>query len=97
MHLQTQQWLDPTLGGLVGKIGDDILCLPPMEKESIDKGLNDQSEILNSIRGQKVNVPDIHQMFEGWPMATNIHLNSLRPIVDADLDKYELCHTYRKI
>lgn len=92
MHLQTQtqHWLDPSRGSALGGIDEDIHCLPIVETKSVSKGPKEGSEVVNLLRGQKVDLPDLHQMFQGWPEAINDHVDSLRIVVDTDLDKYEL-------
>lgn len=51
--------------------------------------LNERYEIANLLRGQQVDFPDLHQLFEGWPEATNVHVDSLRIVVNENLDRYE--------
>lgn len=104
MHLQTQtqQWLDPSRGSAVGGIDEDIQCLPLVENKPVTEGKSGRSEIVNLLRGQKVDLPDLHQIFEGWPEAIGDHVDSMRIVVDADLDKYELdrvlyCEPYRHL
>ena len=94
MYLQTQQWLDPSHGGPVEGVDAEIPCLPLLETKPINEGRNERSDVLNLLRGQQVDVPDLHQMFEGWPEAMNVNLDSLRTVVDDDLNKYELRHAY---
>lgn len=97
MHLEAQQWLDSMHGSPVGGgggINEFIPCFPPVGKEPGSEGCNERAEVLNLLRGQKVDLPDLHQLFEGWPAATNVEVDSLRTVVDADLDKYKLRHPY---
>lgn len=91
MHLQTQtqQWLDPSRGSIEGGFVEEIQWLPLVEKIPISEGSNERSELVDSLRGQNIDLPDLHKIFEGWPEAINEHVDSLRIVVDADLDKYE--------
>lgn len=94
MHLQNQEGLDPPLGNPAGRVDRDAPCLPSIEKKPINEGWNERYEIASLLRGQKIDIPDLHRIFEGWPAATNIHLDSLRIAVDENLNKYELCRAY---
>ena len=91
MHLQaqTQHWLDPSRGIIEGGLDEDFQWLPVVKKIPISEGSNERSKLVESLRGQKIDLPDLHKMFEGWPEAINEHVDSLRFVVDADLDKYE--------
>lgn len=52
--------------------------------------LDERNEIIGLLRGQKFDLPDLEHLFEGWPVATNVHVDSLRIVVDQKLDKYAL-------
>ena len=52
-------------------------------------GLDERQELVNSLRGQQVHIPDLHSLFESWPEATSPHIAALRPKVDRTLNKYE--------
>ena len=52
-------------------------------------GLNERHELVNSLRGQNVRIPDLHVLFQGWPEAMNPQIAALRRDVDQTLNKYE--------
>lgn len=52
-------------------------------------GLDKRHELASSLRGQKVHLPDLYSILEGWPEATSSHLMALRAVVDQTLDEYE--------
>lgn len=89
LQTQTQHWLDPSRGSIEGGIAENIQYLPLVEKKPVREGSNERSELLNLLRGQRVQLPDLHKIFEGWPEAINDHVDALRIVVGADLDKYE--------
>lgn len=64
----------------------------------IDGGLssppNERYGIAKLLRGRKVDIPDPYHLFEVWPEATSVHVDSLRIVVDGNLDKYELFGAY---
>lgn len=62
--------------------------------KSSNGGLNERYEIAKLLRGQKFDIPDLHHLFEAWPEATSVHADSLRVVVDGNLNKYELLGVY---
>lgn len=86
MHSQVQQYWVPT-----ENIDQNALCLSSTEKSFVNEDRNQRYEIAKLLRGQKVGLPNFHQIFEGWPSATSLHLDSLRVAVDEKLKRYEFC------
>lgn len=91
MHLQTQnqQWLDPSRGPIEGWFAENIQWLPLVEKNPVSESSNERSELVDLLRDQKIDLPDLYQLVEGWPEAINDHLDSMRIVIDAELDRYE--------
>ena len=56
-----------------------------MEQAGPDK----RHELASALRGQKIHIPDLYSVLEGWPEATSSHLMALRAVVDQTIDKYE--------
>ncbi|KAL9637144.1 MAG: hypothetical protein Q9204_001988, partial [Flavoplaca sp. TL-2023a] len=57
-----------------------------MDKSNTGK-LNERFEIVELLRGQHIEIPNFHHLFEQWPEATSVQLDALRTDVDSTLDK----------
>jgi hypothetical protein len=53
-------------------------------------GPDKRGELVRSLQGQQINIPDLHGFFRSWPDGVNHELDALREYVDRTLDKYEL-------
>ena len=82
-----------TLGGKITKKILSLCTMGTLSGEDPDirkfsEGILDaRFEIASSIRGQKFVFPDLEQLFEAWPVATNVHVDALRIAVDENLEK----------
>ncbi|KAL9039468.1 MAG: hypothetical protein Q9180_002508, partial [Flavoplaca navasiana] len=56
-----------------------------MDKSNTGK-LNERFEIVELLRGQHIEIPNFHHLFEQWPEATSVQLDALRTDVDRTLD-----------
>lgn len=61
---------------------------PPAEPDK-------RSELVRSLQGQHIEIPDLHGFFRSWPDGVNHELVALRVYVDRTLDKYELSLAFR--
>lgn len=52
-------------------------------------GLDERHELVKSLRGQHIRIPNLHSLLQGWPEATSPHIAALRIDVDQTLNKYE--------
>lgn len=59
-------------------------------RNPVNNNLDERYEIAKLLRTEKIVIPDLHHLFEAWPEATSVHLDSLRVAVDEDLNQYEL-------
>ena len=50
-------------------------------------GLNERHELLKSLPGQHIHIPNLHGLFHAWPEATNPQIGALRIEVDQTLNK----------
>jgi len=45
-------------------------------------GLKERHELVKSLRGQHIRIPDLHSLFRAWPEATNTQIAALRIDID---------------
>lgn len=57
-------------------------------------GPDRRGKLVRSLRGQHINIPDLHGFFPSWPNDVNHELEALRNHVDRTLDRYELSLTF---
>ena len=50
-------------------------------------GLDERHELVASLRGQRICIPDLHDLFKAWPEATNPQIAALRKDVDQILSQ----------
>lgn len=50
-------------------------------------GLVQRQRLVRSLRGQRIQISDLHTLFQAWPEATNPQISALRLEVDQSLDK----------
>lgn len=57
-----------------------------MEESNTGKP-NERFGIVESLRGQHIEIPSLYRLFEQWPEASNVQLEALRTDVDRTFDK----------
>jgi len=50
-------------------------------------GLKERHELVKSLRGEHIRIPDLHSLFQAWPEATHTQIAALRIDVDHTLNK----------
>lgn len=51
-------------------------------------GSLDPDTIVRSLKGQRILLPDLNALLDGWPRKVNVHLERLRQSVDLWLEEY---------
>jgi hypothetical protein len=60
--------------------------------EQSSNKLDERHQLIHSLRGQHLRIPDLHDLFQAWPEATSPYIANLRTDVDQTLNKYEHFH-----
>ena len=51
------------------------------------RGPDERRELISSLRGQHIRIPDLHSLLLAWPEATNPQIAALRLDVDQSVDR----------
>ena len=43
--------------------------------------------LLERLKGNVIRLPNLHELFVGWPVATNVHIEEIRKDVDDYLER----------
>ena len=50
-------------------------------------GHNERSQLLASLKGQRIHIPNLRPIFSGWPARVNPNREALVPFVDETLPR----------